>query len=144
VSKKSQWYSEGIRFECQGSGRCCLSREEYGHVYMTLEDRRRMARHLGLSTAQFTRAYCEKNAGYFQLKQSHPKACRFLVDKKCSIYEGRPSQCRTWPFWPEVLSPKKWSTEVQAFCPGVGKGRLYSSAEIEAIAEEARQASELL
>ena len=28
-------------------------------------------------------------------------------------------QCRTWPFWPENMSSKAW-TSIAAFCPGVG------------------------
>ena len=42
-----KWWKDGIRFECQGSGKCCLSRGTHGYVYLTLEDRRRFARHFG-------------------------------------------------------------------------------------------------
>lgn len=134
MGTKQKWYADGIRFECQGSGRCCMSRGEYGFVYLTLEDRRNLARHFGVSTAEFTRKYCEKVDGYFQVKYSKEvDACPFLVGKQCGVYEARPMQCRTWPFWPEVMSPKAWSKEVQAFCPGVGKGKLYSAEEIDEI-----------
>ncbi len=129
---KKKFYSGGIRFQCQGTGRCCVSRDGYGYVYLTLEDRRRMARHLKLSTLAFTRTYCSKTDGYFHLKDEDGP-CRFMKGKGCSIYEARPAQCRTWPFWPETMNAKTWNREVKAFCPGVGKGRLWSESEIEAL-----------
>lgn len=130
-----EWWDNGIRFACQGSGNCCVSRGEYGFVYMTATDRKRMAAVLGLTTAAFTRKYCAKTDGVFHLEDGDGPDCIFLKDKKCSIYEGRPEQCRTWPFWPEVMSAKSWKKEVAAFCPGVGKGRIHSAEEIRAALE---------
>jgi Fe-S-cluster containining protein len=124
-----KFWAEGIRFECQGTGRCCMSRGAYGFVYLTLADRRRMAKVLGLSTAAFTREYCDKTEGYFHLKNPD-RDCRFLEGKRCGVYEGRPAQCRTWPFWPENMSAKAWAKDVATFCPGVGKGRLVPAEEI--------------
>src|SRR5262245_6735709 len=110
------FWADGIRFECQGTGRCCMSRGQYGYVYLSLGDRQRMAKHLGLSTREFTRKYCKNTDGWFHLK--HPERdCEFLKGKGCSVYEARPAQCRTWPFWPENLKAKTWNTEVKAFCP---------------------------
>ena len=125
-----KFWTEGIRFECQGTGRCCTSRGSYGYVYLTLEDRRRLARRLGLSTATFTRRHCVKTDGYFHLKGPE-KNCVFLNGTRCDVYEARPAQCRTWPFWPENMKAKVWSQEIASFCPGVGKGRRYSAEEIE-------------
>ncbi len=51
--------------------------------------------------------------------------------KDARSYEARPKQCRTWPFWPEMMDAKTWSKEITSFCPGVGKGKLVSGAEIE-------------
>ena len=129
---KNPWWKDGIQFECQGSGRCCMSRGSYGYVYFTLEDRRRIAKHLRIHTAAFTRKYCDQTNGYYHLKElSGP--CSFLKDKACTVYEGRPSQCRTWPFWPENMSSKAWTSDIQKNCPGVGKGRRYSANEIKAL-----------
>jgi Fe-S-cluster containining protein len=88
-----------------------------------------MARVLGLSTREFTKKYCEKTEGWIHLKNPD-QTCRFLKGKRCSVYEGRPAQCRTWPFWPENMNAKTWNTEVVGFCAGIGKGRLYTAAEI--------------
>jgi len=125
-----KFYQEGIRFECQGSGRCCVSRGGYGFVYLSARDRKRMASELGMATRDFTRKYCTKTNGWFHLKDMQGD-CVFLSDKKCTVYEGRPAQCRTWPFWPENMNAKIWNTEVAKFCPGVGKGRVHTPQEIE-------------
>jgi Fe-S-cluster containining protein len=126
------WWSEGIRFECQGSGKCCQSRGQYGFVYLTLEDRQRFARYFRLTTRQFTARYCAKTDGYFHLKEEAGKPdCRFLEGKACGAYHARPSQCRTWPFWPEHMRPKAWAKEVKGFCPGIGKGPVRTAAEIQ-------------
>ena len=131
LTAKQEWWSQGVRFQCQGSGQCCVSRGEYGFVFLTLEDRRRMARHLNISTAQFTRKYCQKLGPAFHLKED-PKDpnCLFLEGKRCGIYSARPVQCRTWPWWPEVMNAKTWKKEVASYCPGVGKGPLISAEEI--------------
>jgi Fe-S-cluster containining protein len=55
----------------------------------------------------------------------------FLKNKQCSVYEARPNQCRTWPFWPEVMNAKSWKKDVADFCPGVGKGPVIPAKEIE-------------
>lgn len=128
---RNSWYQDGLKFECQGSGNCCVSRGQYGFVYLTKTDRQQMAHHLGISTLQFTKQYCAKTDGFFHLKDNgkNPE-CLFLKENRCSIYRARPTQCRTWPFWPETLTAKAWKTEVLAFCPGANKGRLYSAQEI--------------
>jgi Fe-S-cluster containining protein len=125
------WWHEGVRFECQGSGRCCVSRGQYGFVYVTIEDRRALAKLLKISTAAFTRKYCEKKEeGIWKLRDFNEN-CRFLDGKMCGVYEARPVQCRTWPWWPEVMGAKAWAREVAAYCPGVGKGPLRTREEIE-------------
>lgn len=122
---------QGARFACQGQGCCCKARGPYGYVYLSLEDRRRLAAHLGLPTSSFTRRYCQRTDGEFHLKEPD-KDCRFLKDCRCSVYAARPAQCRTWPFWPENMRAAAWR-EVRATCRGIGRGRLYSAEEIQAI-----------
>lgn len=129
---KSTFWDKGIRFECQGSGKCCTSRGEYGYVYLTLTDRKRFAKHFKMETAAFTKKYCDKTLGHFHFK--HPERdCEFLKDKKCTVYEARPAQCRTWPFWPENMNAKTWKKDIAAFCPGVGKGKTHTAQEIQKI-----------
>ena len=131
---KDKFYKDGLRFECQGSGKCCTSHGEFGFVYLTPSDRKRFAKFFKIRTAEFTKKYCDRTHGIWHLKEN-PKEpdCMFLEGKRCSVYEGRPSQCRTWPFWNDVMNAKSWTKEVASFCPGVGKGKLWSAKEIDAI-----------
>lgn len=57
--------------------------------------------------------------------------CIFLKNKKCTIYKARPTQCRTWPFWPENMNTKIWNSEVISFCPGIGKGNIIKKDKID-------------
>ncbi len=109
-----------------------MSRGTYGYVYLTLKDRQRFAKFMGLATAVFTRRFCKKTGGHFHLRAPE-KNCEFLKDRQCTVYEARPTQCRTWPFWPENMNAKTWNQEVAPFCPGVGKGKTFSPDEIEAL-----------
>jgi len=126
------FYKKGIRFTCQGSGRCCTSGTEEGYVYLTVEDRSQIASHLGLSMHQFTKRYLGKTKNEFHFKQLSPH-CPFLNQQQCSIYTVRPLQCRTWPFWPENMKKSTWEKEVKKVCAGIGKGTLYTMTEIEKI-----------
>lgn len=132
--KKELFYEQGLRFECQGSGKCCTSHGEFGFVFLTKEDRVRFAKHLNITVSAFQKKYCDQTSEIWHLKENKALPdCMFLKDKRCSVYEARPNQCRTWPFWPEVMNAKAWKSEVQSFCPGVGQGKVWSKAEIEAV-----------
>ncbi len=144
VNKK--WWADGIKFECQGSGNCCLSRGEYGYVFLTRDDRKNMAEHLKLTTKEFIQKYCDRKNGVYHLKEEATRTeCVFLDGKKCGVYQARPTQCRTWPFWPEVMSAKTWNKEVKTFCPGVGKGQVHTAEEIQKVLnEQAHSETQLL
>lgn len=144
-STPQAWWQEGLRFQCQGSGKCCTSHGEYGFVFLTPEDRKRMADHLKISLASFTKKYCEQTNGFYHLKEDTGNPdCMFLENKRCSVYEARPIQCRTWPFWPDVMNAKTWKKEVVTFCPGVGKGPLIKADKIKAALDEQAQSEKAL
>jgi Fe-S-cluster containining protein len=51
--------------------------------------------------------------------------------RKCTVYNARPRQCRTWPFWDSNLkTPQDWKYTCEV-CPGSGKGQLYNLETIE-------------
>jgi uncharacterized protein len=138
-----KWWSEGIQFECQGSGNCCVSHGQYGFVYVTNKDRKALAKQMGLSTKEFTKKYCNKTDDFYHLKDNG-EDCIFLKKKRCTVYKNRPTQCRTWPFWPETMSAKSWRKDVVGFCPGVGKGKVWSSQQIQQNLEEQKAWEEKL
>ena len=120
-------YENGLRFECQGSSNCCVSRGSYGFVYLSNKDIKKLSNFLKIDDKKFLKLYCENTNGFTHLKEiSKNGNCQFLLNKKCSVYKGRPTQCRTWPFWSENMNAKKWNKEISKFCPGIGKGKLVS------------------
>ena len=120
-----------IKFECQGSGNCCVSRGSYGFVYLTNKDVLRFSKYFKISTNKFIKKYCSKSDNYYHLKEEKNNCdCIFLKKNKCSVYQSRPEQCRTWPFWSENMTMKTWNKEVLNFCPGIGKGKLFNKDKI--------------
>lgn len=131
-------YASGIRFECTSCGECCKARGGYDYVYVTLVERRRLARHLKLNTTAFTKTYCAKANGQFHLRDPQ-NDCLFLNGVRCTVYAARPQQCRTWPFWPANMKRRVWEEEVKPGCPGIGVGRLHTPGEIEAVLKKEQQ-----
>ena len=87
-------YKNGIKFKCQSSGNCCISRGSYGFVYLSKNDLTRFAKHFNLPIEHFKK-YCQTTDGYIHLaeKKSLNGKCLFLKNYKCTVYASRPSQC---------------------------------------------------
>lgn len=132
------WYRDGIRFSCRRCGECC--RTEPGseaYVYLSGDDIRRLAAALGISEERFRNEWTEVRRGQ-RILRDPDKDCPFLRPDGCAVYEARPMQCRTWPFWECCLTERGWREKVLPYCPGAraGDGRLYRFEEIERIKEE--------
>jgi uncharacterized protein len=127
------WYSEGLRFECTGCGDCCTGGP--GYVWVNQAEIDALARRLGLPVDEFEQRFVREVGVRRTLKERKNYDCVFLdaETRKCTVYEDRPRQCRTWPFWNStVKTPDAWERTC-AVCPGSGHGRLYS---LEAIEEQ--------
>ena len=118
-------FKDGIKFECQNSGNCCISRDSYGYVYLSVKDIKRLSKFLNLSIEDFKLQYCLTTDGFIHLIDNNNLngKCIFLKNKKCTVYKSRPSQCRTWPFWNENMNAKVWDNDISINCPGIGKGK---------------------
>ena len=134
-SAGKRFYEAGIRFGCQGDGKCCRNHGRHTFVYLSFSDRKRLAAHLKMTTQEFTKAYTRASGGLVHLKDEEHE-CPFFREDRCAAHEARPWQCRTWPFWPENMHPKVWERDVASFCPGVGSGKLYTAEEIVVILEK--------
>lgn len=133
---KSRFYAQGLQFECTGCGACC--KLGGGFVYPTLEDVGFAAKHMALSVKTFTDTYMELHEGEYVFKNNGDN-CIFYGENGCKIYEARPTQCRTYPFWKANLkSQYRWKI-IEQECEGIGKGKLYSFDEIEAIKNQVSQ-----
>lgn len=137
MSGAEKWYEGGLRFECTQCGNCCKNHGDYEYVYLTEVELEAIPAHLGLTRKQFTDRYCTKEPGsWWSLRMDEP-ACPFLeAGNRCGIYEVRPKQCKTWPFWEENLKEEVWKGPVKECCPGLDQGPLTSAREVERIAAE--------
>ena len=127
------FYDKGLSFECQRCLYCCSA--EPGYVFLTKSDIEAASSFLGLSEDQFIEIYCRyvDYGSYLMvsLKERDNFDCEFLSEKGCTIYPARPMQCRTYPFWKNIMeSEKSWKKEGES-CPGIGKGCRISRKEIE-------------
>jgi len=120
------WYAAGLRFTCiPECGRCCTSHDGHDYVYLEGDDVPRLAELLKLSREEFLERYTSIADGDLVLRMDRPD-CPFLEGWRCSVYEARPTQCRTFPFWPETLrSPGAWK-RTRRFCPGIDEGEVHS------------------
>lgn len=128
------WYAEGLRFTCTGCGDCCTGGP--GYVWVNQAEIDALAARLGLPSLEFERRFVRQVGVRRTLAERKNYDCVFLdgETRKCTVYEGRPRQCRTWPFWDSNLqSPEAWQDTCDV-CPGSGRGKLYS---IETIQEQA-------
>ena len=115
------WWMKGVPFSCQADcGKCCD--EPGGIVYLRPEDAQILSKHHQLEIDEWLERDCRQTLdGRFVLK-SDPitDSCIYLSDdKKCTVYESRPVQCKSYPFWPENLrSERSWKRTIEE-CPGL-------------------------
>jgi len=125
---RAPWYAEGLRFECQVCGRCCGG--EPGYIWMTPEEVRAAAGHLGMDVLDFCNMYLAEYDRGFSLRELEGGDCCMLRNGRCLIYAVRPIQCRTWPWWPSNLRSRATWRETARRCPGIGRGRTWTLGEI--------------
>ena len=145
------WYGDGLRFTCTQCGNCCTGGP--GFVWISVEEVVRLAKHLKQTPEEVVEKYCRKVDGKFSLRERRNARgeydCIFLKEETarrkegeetvvyakrvCTIYEARPLQCRTWPFWPENLRDEQSWSRSSKRCPGMGVGKRYSLKQIVAL-----------
>jgi len=100
-------------------GRCCTG--ESGYIYVSKTEIYAIAKLLNLSINDFGVKYLFKKGYKYSIKEILHKEsyeCIFY-DRElntCKIYEARPSQCMTFPFWDYF---KKHVDELKQECPGI-------------------------
>ena len=124
------WYKDGLRFRCTGCGDCCTGAP--GFVWVNKEEIADLAAAVGLEFAEFESRYVRPVGIRRSLVEHDNGDCVFFDNqtRKCTVYDARPRQCRTWPFWESnVKTPEAWR-ETCEVCPGSGKGKNHSAEEI--------------
>ena len=144
------WYAEGLKFTCSQCGNCCTGAP--GYVWISEVEIDRLASHLSMSRDDVLDRYCRRVGERYSLKEVRSPAglydCIFLKEVKtpvkrgqvahtkrvCSIYDARPLQCRTWPFWDGLLASKaEWDAAGER-CHGINRGsRKFTLKQIESL-----------
>jgi hypothetical protein len=145
------WYGGGLNFTCTQCGNCCTG--PTGYVWISRKEIRRLAEHLKLTPQQTIDQYCRSVGDKYSLKEVRNARgefdCIFLREEKtgdarkgqvvftkrtCTIYNFRPLQCRTWPFWEGNLrSPESWRNAAER-CHGMNNGsRVFAAEQIDAL-----------
>jgi Fe-S-cluster containining protein len=123
------WYKDGLRFQCTRCGKCCTG--EPGYVWVNDAELRSIADFRGEPVEEVIGLYTRLTSRGRTLREKANGDCVFYDrDKGCTVYEVRPRQCRTWPFWESnVATPRAWEHTCE-ICPGSGRGELISAEEI--------------
>ncbi len=107
-----------FNWTCTGCGKCCNGP---GVVYFTKTDLENIKKLLELDSAEWAklrqRLVQKKTNGLFV--HDTVGACIFLKDSSCTIYEARPLQCRTYPFWTSCFEDAPAHRALREYCPGV-------------------------
>lgn len=101
------------------SGTCC--RGFGGYVWIRIEELEIIAGTRKMDVAAFAGQYIRQVQGRLSLQErviNGEHFCCFFdpMDARCTIYQNRPQQCRTFPFWDRY---KKAPHALLAECPGV-------------------------
>ena len=110
-------FDAGACATCQG--RCCTG--ESGYIYVTKSEIENIAELLGLDVREFVFKYLFKKMYKYSIKEIEYNGsfeCVFYDRESngCKIYEARPTQCRTFPFWDYY---KTRVEELKLECPGI-------------------------
>ena len=100
-------------------GRCCTG--ESGYIFVTTEEISALAALLKLEPQVFIGTYLYKKEYKYSLKEvvyndSHDCIFYDRPSNGCKVYEARPTQCRTFPFWDYF---KQRVDELKDECPGI-------------------------
>lgn len=130
--KKSYYQKTTLRFQCTGCGKCCYGDPNTHYISITDREAARIQRHLKISQEKFVQTYTETLPwGGIGIQLKPDGACPFLLDEQCQIYQQRPAQCRSYPFWSEVVESRSgWQVEAQR-CEGMNRGEIVPLVQIE-------------
>lgn len=106
------------KINCSECGRCCVELQPL----LSEKDQKRLAKGLKITVEQLRNEYLEYDKTVdepgWKIKKS---PCPFLKDKKCSVYEDRPDNCREYPYLHEAdFTCRTWGMIDRTFtCPVV-------------------------
>lgn len=93
-------------------------------MYLSEDDLQKAADFLKLTPAAFEERYVYRTRYLARLRKPPDRQCPFLEGGGCSIHPAKPTQCRLFPFWPELVEDSKQWEITAKWCPGIGIGPL--------------------
>jgi Fe-S-cluster containining protein len=123
------WYADGLQFACTRCGNCCTGQP--GFVWVNDQEVEAIAAFRGEPVEEVLGLYTRREGSRRTLKEKANNDCVFWDrEAGCTVYEVRPRQCRTWPFWEvNLASPQDWERAARD-CPGCNQGELIPVEEI--------------
>jgi Fe-S-cluster containining protein len=120
---------QGIAFRCRQCGECC---SWPGSVFFTQEEIERAASVCEQSVPEFIDRYRLRYLEWGEWELASARGCPLLdKDKRCRIYQARPLQCASWPFWRSQVKDAAARRELMRECPGCRTGPWYDNHQIE-------------
>ena len=101
-------------------GKCCQGAS--GYIWVNENNINEISAYLDINRDTFLQDYVRLIRGKMSLVERQIArdnfACVFFNTKtnQCSIYEARPSQCRSFPFWDRF---KNNISQIKEECPGI-------------------------
>ncbi|HEY1065181.1 MAG TPA: YkgJ family cysteine cluster protein [Pirellulales bacterium] len=128
---REPWYKDGLQFTCTECGDCCTGAP--GYVWVNFEEIDALAKRLNMDREEFCQRFVRQERKGMSLTERPNGDCVFFDAQKrnCGVYEDRPRQCRTWPFWKSNISSKAAWARTCRDCPGSGQGELHPLTEIQ-------------
>ena len=126
--EKAPFYSSGLKFSCKRCSACC--RYDAGFVFLSENDLNKLTAAFQIEKNKFLSVYCRwvrdwNGDEVLSLKEKSNKDC-VLWNSGCTVYDDRPLQCVTFPFWNSILASKENWEAAASGCPGMNAGQLHS------------------
>lgn len=133
-----KFYSDGLKFKCQQCSYCC--RHEPGYIFFTHDELEKMSDYLSITKSNFIRKYTKivdlGITSRYTIVEKPNNDCIFWEKSGCVIYEVRPFQCKSYPFWSSIVEEEKFWQEESKTCPGMNKGEVVDSSKIEKLLKQ--------
>ena len=131
--KNTPFYACGLKFSCKRCSSCC--RHDPGFVFLSEKDLKKLVSGLKMDRKSFLEKYCRwvtdwKGDEVLSLIEKFNRDCIFW-ENGCTVYDVRPLQCITFPFWDSIVNSEKAWEIAAGGCPGINTGEFHTAETIE-------------
>ncbi|MBT6120351.1 hypothetical protein HOH45_02675 [bacterium] len=105
------------KFKCHQTGACC---RHSGYVRVNTLQVQKMASILKTDIVSFLRKFTIKKNGWTLIATPNFRPSCFLDEtNSCTVYEGRPSSCKSYPDWPTIWESDETLLKEAVLCKGL-------------------------